>query len=150
MPRQMIKPDSENAIQAAFFKWCGLMERQHPELRLIHAIPNGAHKSAVSRMVFKLTGLKAGVPDVCFPVPRGRYHGMYLEFKSAKGRISPEQQEWLDDLTAQGYLCLVVRDWEKASHQVLDYLSLPVQSVKPKKSATFSELSVYCRDANEL
>lgn len=150
MGRAMIKPDSENAIQAAFFKWASVMERQHPELRLMHAIPNGAHKSPVSRRVFQLTGLKSGVPDVCFPVARGQYHGMYLEFKSAKGRVSSEQQAWLDDLTAQGFLCLVVRDWEKAATAVLDYLSQTVERAIPKKSATYSELSVYCADANEL
>lgn len=146
----MIKPDSENAIQAAFFKWCGLMERQHPELRLIHAIPNGAHKSAVSRMVFKLTGLKAGVPDVFLPVARCGHHGLYLEFKSAKGRLSPEQREWLAGLTEQGYECAVVRDWEQAATIVLDYLAQTVPKPKPRKSATESELSVYRKDGDGL
>lgn len=150
MPRQMIKPDSENAIQAAFFKWCGVMERQYPELRLIHAIPNGAHKSAVSRMVFKLTGLKAGVPDVFLPVARGGSHGLYLEFKSAKGRLSPEQRSWLAGLTEQGFRCAVVRDWEQGATIVLDYLAQTVPKPKPMKSATASHLSIYCADADEL
>lgn len=150
MGRAMIKPDSENAIQAAFFKWCGLNEKRFPSLKLIHAIPNGAHKSAVSRMVFKLTGLKAGVPDVFLPVARGHHHGLYLEFKSAKGRLSPEQKGWLDDLTKEGYLCAVVRGWEQAVEIVEDYLSEPVTRPVAKKSATYSDLSVYCSDANEL
>jgi hypothetical protein len=123
MARQLIKPDSENAIQAAFFKWCGLMERKFPELALIHSIPNGAHKSHASRYVFKITGLKSGVPDVSFPVARCGFHGMYIEFKSKTGRISPEQRWWTDKLTEQGFLVLTCRDWETAAQAVEEYLS---------------------------
>jgi hypothetical protein len=123
MARQLIKPDSENAIQAAFFKWCGVMERQHPELALMHSIPNGAHKSHASRYVFKLTGLKPGVPDVSFPVARCGFHGMYIEFKSKTGRISPEQKWWTERLTAEGYLVLTCRDWEIAAGHVQAYLN---------------------------
>ena len=135
MARQLIKPDSENAIQAAFFKWCGLMERKFPELALIHSIPNGAHKSHASRYVFKVTGLKSGVPDVSFPVARCGFHGMYIEFKSKTGRISPEQRWWTDKLTEQGFLVLTCRDWETAAQSVEEYLSgtFAIRSTPEKK-----------------
>jgi hypothetical protein len=135
MARQLIKPDSENAIQAAFFKWCGLMERKFPELALIHSIPNGAHKSHASRYVFKITGLKSGVPDVSFPVARCGFHGMYIEFKSKTGRISPEQRWWTDKLTEQGFLVLTCRDWETAAQFVEEYLSgtFAIRSTPEKK-----------------
>jgi len=122
MARQLIKPDSENAIQAAFFKWCGLMERKFPELALIHSIPNGAHKSHASRYVFKVTGLKSGVPDVSFPVARCGFHGMYIEFKTSTGRTSPAQKVWIASLREQGYLVPLCRDWKRAADIVTAYL----------------------------
>ncbi len=77
---RFIKPESENAIQASFFQWTELQKGKHPELVLFHSIPNGSHKSPVSRMIYKATGLKSGVPDCFLPVARGKHHGLYIEF----------------------------------------------------------------------
>lgn len=122
--RQLIKPDSENAIQAAFFRWCQLMEKKYPELENFFSVPNGAHKSPASRYVYKVTGLKSGVPDTFLPVARGGYNGFFIEFKSATGRLSPEQKDWHTRLRAQNFLVEVCRDWEIAAKITEDYLNL--------------------------
>lgn len=123
-----MREPSENQIQSAFFSWCALNEKKHPELSLCFAVPNGSHKSPAARSLFKATGLKPGVPDVCLPV-RGvidakAYIGLFIEMKSAKGVLSPQQKLWIDALKNAGHYVAVVRDWQAAAGLVSKYLDL--------------------------
>ena len=113
---------TENQIQSAFFSWCATNRRQMPELDLMFSIPNGAYKSQYAQGLFKRTGLRAGVPDVFFPVSRCGFLGMFIEFKSATGRVSPAQKTWIENLTKEGYLVTTCRDWEIAAEMVTLYL----------------------------
>lgn len=68
-------------------------------------------------------GVKAGVPDVCLPVPRGGYHGLYVEMKRKQGgRVSEEQNEWMEALRAQGYEAKVCRGWKEAAEEIEQYM----------------------------
>lgn len=116
---------SENQIQARYFGWADMMALKIPSLKLLFHIPNGSHKSVTSRAIFKLIGLKAGVPDVFLPVAAGEYHGLWIEFKSEKGRVSDVQQEWHEKLAEQGYKVIVSRDWNEAADETLRYLGQP-------------------------
>lgn len=123
-----MKEPSENQIQSAFFSWCAINEKKYPELSLCFAVPNGSHKSPAARSLFKATGLKPGVPDVCLPV-RGvidakAYIGLFLEFKSKKGVLSDSQRVWIDALQNAGHYVAVVRDWVTAANVVSNYLDL--------------------------
>lgn len=40
---------------------------------------------------------KAGFPDYCIVGPYGI---LFLEIKSAKGKVSPKQKEWIEDLAS--------------------------------------------------
>lgn len=119
----LIKPGTENAIQAAYFEWTSFASAKYPELRLAFAIPNGVHKTPAARIVFKATGLKSGVPDVFLPVARGGYHGLYIEFKTAQGKVSDSQKQWLNDLSEQGYYVAICRDWSDAAELTIEYLT---------------------------
>ena len=44
----------------------------------------------------KKEGVKRGVPDICLPVSRGKYHGLYIEMKAGKNKPSKEQKEWIN------------------------------------------------------
>lgn len=120
---KIFKPESENTIQASFFKWTAMQASAHPELNLFYSIPNGAHKSPASRYLYKVTGLKAGVPDCFLPVARCGFHGLYIEFKSAKGRVSDEQKNWHNALRFQGYAVAICRDWTLASALTMHYIT---------------------------
>lgn len=48
-------------------------------------------------------GLAKGFPDLFFPLPRGRYHGLFIEMKVKGGKLSPYQKKWLDYLRDAGY-----------------------------------------------
>ena len=63
---------------------------------------------------------RAGFPDLVFVHPMsGRT--VYAELKSAKGRIRPEQQQWIDALYRGGHEVYVWRpeDWPVLVQRVL-------------------------------
>lgn len=95
-----------------------------PELRLLHAIPNGGHRNKITAAKLKAEGVKAGVPDICLPVARGQYHGLYIELKTQQGKLSVRQQTWLADLNDQGFKALLCRGWTTARQAIETYLTL--------------------------
>jgi len=63
------------------------------------------------------------VPDLCLPVPRGGFHGLYIELKRLRGgRLSEQQRAWLDALGKQGYAVAVCKGWEEAAETIQRYL----------------------------
>ena len=114
---------TEHQEQCALFEWAAWQEGIWPELRLLHAIPNGGKRDIRTAAMLKAEGVKPGVPDVCLPVPRGDKHGLYIEMKRRKGgTVSAEQLKWLDELMRQGYECHVCRGCEEARQRIMEYL----------------------------
>ena len=113
---------TEHQEQSMLITWARTTESHWPELALLHAIPNGGwrHKATAGRL--KAEGLKAGVPDLCLPVARHPFHGLYLEMKSKKGRVRQSQRWWLDQLNAQGYRAVVCRGFASAVDVITEYL----------------------------
>ena len=68
--------------------------------------------------------MKKGVPDLCLPVPRGEYHGLYIELKKEDGKASPEQLWWGEKLLEQGYFWEVCHGWTSAVRVIQWYLTL--------------------------
>ena len=115
----------EGQEQAMLFKWCEAQMRvgNWPELGMLFHIPNGGKRGKAEAGRFKAEGVKPGVPDLCLPVPRGQYHGLYIEMKRREGgRVSTEQKEWGAKLSARGYCWMVCRGWEGARDVLTDYL----------------------------
>lgn len=121
-----MKKASEAQHQAAVFKWSRqpAIRRQWPELALLHHIPNGGSRDPVEAKHLQQQGLKPGVPDLCLPVARGRYHGLYIEMKTDEGKASLEQKWWGEHLLAQGYMWEVCHGWQAAVAVLEWYLSL--------------------------
>ncbi|MCI9110288.1 VRR-NUC domain-containing protein [uncultured Clostridium sp.] len=115
---------SESQEQKALFKWAGIAEQQFPELKLLHHIPNGGKRDLKTASNLKREGVKAGVPDMCLPVARGKYHGLYIELKTIKGKVHKSQKEWLDALEEEGYAVKVCYGWLEARETIEGYLSL--------------------------
>ena len=97
------------------------LQNVYPDAKLCYAIPNGQYRPG-QRME---PGLKKGVPDIACPSPRGNFHGLFVEVKHGKGRVEPEQQEWIDALRAQGYCVEVAWEREGILEVVQTYFSLP-------------------------
>lgn len=113
----------ESAEQEALFRWANWMEGQHPELALMFYVPNGGSRNSVEAANLKRQGVKPGVPDLFLPVPRGIYHGLFIELKRYKGgRVSKEQTEWMAALRTMGFVAEVANGWEQAAEIISIYL----------------------------
>ena len=116
----------EHDEQSAFIAWARAVEGQHPELRLLYAIPNGGFRSAKTAIAMKAEGVKRGIPDLHFPYPRkdkGQC-GMWIEMKTAgTGRLSQVQKEVHENLRRIGYLVVVAYTATEAIQAICDYMS---------------------------
>ena len=117
---------SEARHQQAVMKWSQqpTVRSKWPELALLHHIPNGGSRDAVEAKHLKDQGVKRGVPDLCLPVARDRYHGLYIELKTETGRTSEAQKWWGEKLLEHGYMFEVCHGWESAVGVLEWYLSL--------------------------
>jgi hypothetical protein len=118
--------DAEHIEQSLLFQWAEIASGQHPELRLLFAIPNGGHRHKAVAGKLKAEGVRRGVPDLCLPVPRGQFHACYVELKAGKNRPTPEQREWIATLQQHGNFAQVCTGWEEARDCLAYYLSLPL------------------------
>ena len=114
---------TEDIEQTQLFAWAQYASGKYPELALMYHIPNGGKRSKAEAARFKAQGVKAGVPDICLPVPRGKYHGLYIELKRVKGgRVSEAQGEYIEALRKQGYRVKVCFGMEQARDVIVEYL----------------------------
>lgn len=114
---------TESEEQKQVIRWAELQSHAMPELRLLHHIPNEAKRSPALAARLKAEGMKSGVPDLFLPVPRGGYHGLFVEMKRRHGgTVSDAQREWLAALTEQGYRATVCKGAVEAIDTIKEYL----------------------------
>ena len=122
--RVTVYASSEHDEQAALFQWAALHASRYPELGLMFAIPNGGKRDPVTAVRLRDEGVKPGVPDVCLPVARQGWHGLFIELKWGRNKTTDRQNEWLDRLMEQGYLAVVCYGWQEAMDVIRDYLDV--------------------------
>ena len=123
MQKNKMPVPTEAQEQMTLFSWAAMQSGKYPELNLLYHVPNGGsrHKAEAGRL--RAEGVKAGVPDLCLPVARGQYHGLYIELKRQRGgRISEEQVRWINGLLKQGYAAAICKGWQEAASVIIDYL----------------------------
>lgn len=134
-PAQLAKSGSEDAEQMALFAWCALNFKQYPQLKWMHAIPNGGYRNKAEAAKLVATGVRKGVFDVFLPVmkweaPRliSKYGGLYIELKKRgrekekAGGMSEAQQEFMTYANLAGYKAVVCYGWEEAVAAIEEYL----------------------------
>lgn len=88
-------------------------------------MPNGGSRNQLEAANLKRQGVKAGVPDLCLPVPMNGFHGLYIEMKYGRNKTTEAQEEWLGELAAQGYCAAVCYGEEEAERLISSYLRFP-------------------------
>lgn len=119
-----MRNQKEHNEQCALMQWAKVSERKYPELKMLYANPNAAKRSPRQGAWMKAEGMRAGVPDLCLPVARGKYHGAYIEIKIPPNKPTKEQAIWIANLREQGYLSIVAYDWDTARQALEAYLGL--------------------------
>ena len=94
---------TESQLQIQVFEWAQLMTGKYPELSLLYHIPNEGKRSIYYGAKLKREGLKSGVPDICLPIPKGSYCGLYIELKVGKNKPTKNQEYWLFSLSKAGH-----------------------------------------------
>lgn len=120
----------EEQEQVAVFKWAKMQEQTHPELALMYHIPNGGARSKVTAARLKAAGVKAGIPDICIPIPRHGFGALYIELKAQankalgtrKGKVSDAQADVIARLVSYGNKAVVCYGAEEAIKEIKEYV----------------------------
>ena len=136
MQKSKMPVPTEAQEQMTLFSWAAMQSGKYPELNLLYHVPNGGsrHKAEAGRL--RAEGVKAGVPDLCLPVARGQYHGLYIELKAGENTTTKKQKEWLEYLRQQGYYTAVCYGWQPAAQLIEQYLLHSDELTKEQKTVT--------------
>ena len=110
-----MRSDEEHRIQVAI---CNYLNWQKV---LFYAVPNGGMRTLGVAKKLKAEGQKAGVADLCLMVHNNTWHGLYLEVKTGKGRLSETQKEWFPKCVEAGYYYQVVRSVDEVVKILKDF-----------------------------
>lgn len=118
---------AETDIQQDFMDQISVIRYQGRPLKdYIYAIPNGGYRAKKTARILKAEGVKKGVPDThCF-IAKAPYHSLYIEFKTERGALRPEQEAVIAMLREQGHKVVVCRSTQSGITEILKYLGLSV------------------------
>ena len=125
-PEQLAASGSEHGHQVAFFQWAATISAI-PHMDMLYAVPNGGERNLKVAANMKAEGVKSGVPDVVWPVPCGRWAGLYLELKKptvvnhALGGRSDKQVKWHKQLILKRYCVITAYGWQAMAKAVEIY-----------------------------
>ena len=115
--------NEESRIQQAVIRWFsyayGGLGIRHEFL--LFAVPNGHRRDAITASILKREGLRAGVSDLVLAVPRGPFHGLFLELKTNTGTPSDQQRAFLAAVEAEGYCAKVANGYDQAVQAITKY-----------------------------
>lgn len=113
---------SEFYIQSRIFAWAVANEHLIPQLKYLHASPNGDLRHIAVARRLKATGTRKGFPDLILPHVNDRHAGLFIEQKKEGGELSEEQLRWNEYLNAEGYLCVTSYSIEQSIQILLEYI----------------------------
>ena len=115
---------TEHDHQVALFKAVKSLEGVSPSLSLMYAVPNAGRRTPRQGAYMKAEGLRPGVPDICLPVARKGFHGLYIELKRGNNKPTENQWIWLTRLQAANHHVAVCYSCNDALDVVLWYMDI--------------------------
>ena len=111
----------EGDAQRGFFYWIGY---EYHDLRMYcFAIPNGGSRHKLEAMNLQRQGVMPGVPDIFCAIPRGPFHGLFIEIKVGKNKLTPSQKQMIERLKRHDYACEICYGWEEAKKAFENYMA---------------------------
>jgi len=120
-PRTKRNAQPEAIEQAKVIAWARTNENNYPYLWMLHSSLNGLKRTKNAQGKAKQQGMLSGVPDLFLPVKNNHFNGLYIEMKSAKGRVSVEQSRFLKCAADNGYSVVVCYSAGEAIKRIEDY-----------------------------
>lgn len=115
---------SEHQEQAALVTWWSYACKPYGlPAWVLFAIPNGGDRHPAVAGKLKAEGVRAGIPDLMLAVPRGEFHGLFIEVKAHAGKVTPQQANVHLEFQRQGYGMEVCRGFHRAEKAIRDYLA---------------------------
>ena len=115
----------ESAHQAQVVEWSRWALKANPEryphLDMLHCSLNGVKLSGTQAKIAKGQGMLSGVPDLFLPVPKNGFHGLFIEIKSEKGRVTESQHWFLTNAESVGYKTVVCYSSKEAISAIQQY-----------------------------
>ena len=112
--------NEEALIQEAVINY---INAQYPGT-LYCASAGGVRTSMKQAIKMKRTGYVKGFPDIFIYEPKGQWHGLAIEMKTAKGVMSQHQKEWQNELIKRGYIAVTCKSFDQAQIIIDEYLAL--------------------------
>jgi len=113
---------NEHDEQVAVVEW---FRMRFPLLKMaLFAIPNGGLRHIRVAMTLKKEGVISGVSDLFLMVPRGTFHGLFIEMKTKKGKLSDNQKEFIKIAINMGYEAIVGYGFEDAKNKIEKYMQI--------------------------
>ena len=109
----------ESKIQQSFIKW---IRHQYPYI-ICFAIPNGGNRSKIEAAIMKGEGVLAGVADLFIMKPNTKKHGLFIEVKTLKGKLTKSQEEFKKNSISNRYEYVICRNLYEFINTVDNYLS---------------------------
>ena len=111
--------NEESRIQRTCVKWFRLTYRE-PNY-LIFAVPNGGNRNAITGIIMKGEGVRAGIPDLIITT---RQKVLFVEMKSTKGKQNPNQIEVMNMLQSFGFDYAVCRSFDEFREYVIKHIGI--------------------------
>ena len=115
----------ESAYQTQVVEWSRWAFKanpaRYPHLEMLHCSLNGVKLSGTQAKIAKGQGMLSGVPDLFLPVPKNGFHGLFIEMKSEKGRLTDNQHWFLTNADSLGYKTAVCYSAKEAISAIQAY-----------------------------
>ena len=123
--KKRAKPrELERLEQVGVINWARGEEETHPVLQLLYAVPNGGKRNRRVAEKLKAEGVLPGVLDLCLPVARSGYHGLYIEMKHGDNKLSKPQSKFAQGVIAEGYCVAVCYSSKEATATLRWYIGM--------------------------
>ena len=89
--------------------------------RFVFAVPNGGSRNLKEAVNLKAQGVMAGVSDLILLLPNQRVYFIELKNPNGKGRQSPAQREFENQVISMGHDYLLWDHWEQVEQFIKEH-----------------------------
>ena len=114
---------TEYEIQCRFVRLIDRLNSTQKAGILYCATQGGVRTTIGTARKMVSSGYRKGIPDLMIYNRRGDLIGLALELKTEKGKVSPHQKEWIQNLNEEGWEAKSVFGYEQCVEALFEYFT---------------------------